>query len=807
MLAHLRYACRTLVKAPAFTAAVVATLALAIGADTALFTLINAILLKPLPGIADQARLVNVHARATAHGGITFQSFSHPNYRDLRGRQRALSGLAAFNGRGVSLGGPSGAELVGAQLVSGNYFAVLGTRPLLGRLLTDADDVAPGRSAVAVISHALWQSRFGSDPGVVGRTIALNGFPFTVVGVAPVGFHGHFVGFPFEVWVPLSTAAEAAPGEDLAARDSAWLELVGRLAAGVSPAQAQAALDPIAAAIAREHPGALRELGVDVLPMTGIDDSQRSGVLSFLAALQAAGLTVLLIACVNVAGLLLARGAARRREVAVRLALGASRGRLVGQLLTETVLLFALGGAAGIALAAWTADLLHAFQPSFPVPLRFDLGLDGRVLAFALVSTLVTAVLFGLAPALQTSRLDLVPALKNAAGRDGGRSRLRSVFVAGQIALSVVLLAGAGLLGRTLQRARSLDPGFDPRGVQTARLDLTLLARDETHGRAFYAGLAEAIAAAPAVEAVSLTRTVPLRSGSMTTQVQVDDPRASSTEPVAVAMNVVAPRYFQTLRLPLVAGRDFGAGDGPAAPRVAIVNQAFARRFWPGEDAVGRHLWRGKAALEVVGLARDSAYRRTGEAPAPYLYLPHAQNYSPRMTVLVRAKGDLAPVAARIRGEVGRLEKDLPVVESTPLAEAVAFALFPQRMLASIGGALGGLGLLLAATGLYGVVAYSVSRRAREMGVRAALGARGRDLMTLVLGEGLALALYGLVPGALLAVAAGWLLRRMLYGVSPADPFVLVVVALLLTAVSALASYLPARRASSVDPMVALREE
>ncbi|HEY3119455.1 MAG TPA: ABC transporter permease [Vicinamibacteria bacterium] len=805
MPAQVRYACRTLLKAPAFTAAAVLTLALAIGAHTALFTLVNAILLRPLPGIADPGRLVNVHVHATAPGGVRFGSFSHPNYRDLREQQRALSGLAAFNGRGVSLGGPSGPELVGAQLVSGNYFSVLGVQPMRGRLIADADDRAPGSSPVAVISHALWQRRFGGDPQAVGRPLTLNGFPFTVVGVAPVGFHGHFVGFPFEVWVPLSMAAQAAPGEDLMARQSGWLELVGRLAPGVTAAQAQASLAAVAAQLERDYPTTNKGLGVDLRPMTGIDDSLRPGVLSFLAALQAVGLAVLLIACVNVAGLLLARAATRRREVAVRLAVGASRADLVRQLLTETLVLFALGGLGGLAVAAWTADLLHAFQPSFPVPLRFDLRLDLRVVAFGLGSTLLTALLFGLAPALQASRVDLVPALKNQAAGGPGRSRLRGLFVAGQVALSVALLAGAGLLVRTLHRARSLDPGFDADGVQTARLDLSLLARDEAYGRAFYRRLVEAVQAAPAVEAVSLTRSVPLRgTGTLVTPVQVE---GRAGDPVAVGFNVVAPRYFETLRLPLVAGRDFRATDGPEAPGVAIVNQALARRFWPDQDAVGRRLQRGKAALEVVGVARDSAYGRPGEAPEPHLYLPHAQSFSPRMTLLARARGDLAPLAARIRAEVAGLEKDLPVLESTPLTEAVAFALFPQRMLATIAAALGGLGLLLAGTGLYGVVAYSVSRRAREMGVRVALGARARDLSVMVVREGFTLALYGLLPGLLLAVAAGRVLRSMLHGLSPADPLALGAVAALLAAVAGVASYLPARRASAVDPMVALRYE
>jgi predicted permease len=451
----LRYALRTLLRSRALTVTAVLTLGLAVGANTALFSLVNAILLRPLPGVADPGRLVNVHR--TAAGGTTFHSFSHPDYVELSERSGRFVRLAAFNGRGASLGTSGAPEVVGTQLVSGNYFGVLGVRPLLGRLLSEADDRVAGASPVAVVSHSLWQRRLGGDRGVVGRTIRLNGFPFTVVGVAPEGFQGHFVGFPFEVWVPLAMAAQAAPGEDLASREAEWLELVGRLQPGVSRPQAQAGLAAAMAGLAHDHPLTLRGASVDVRPMTGVDDSLRSGVVGFLAVLQAVGILVLLIACVNLAGLLLARAAGRARELAVRMALGAGQGALTRQLMAETLALFVLGGLAGVALASSSADLLHAFQPAFPVPLHFDLSLDLRVLAFAIAATVLTGVVCGLVPALHAGRVDILTGLKDARLAGTPRLRLRGLLVAGQVALTTLLLVGAGLFLRTLQTARSVD--------------------------------------------------------------------------------------------------------------------------------------------------------------------------------------------------------------------------------------------------------------------------------------------------------------------------------------------------------------
>jgi predicted permease len=807
-LRDLRLAARSWRRSPGLAAAAVVTLAAALGANTALFTLVNAVLLRPLPGVAHRDRLVNVHRRTA--DGTTFLGFSHPDYRDLRERTRALDGLAAFNGRGASLGDGAGAsELVGLQLVSGNYFEVLGVRPSRGRLLTDADDAAPGASPVAVLSHALWQRRFGGDPSVVGRTVRLNGFPFTVVGVGPEGFSGHFIGFPFEVWVPLAMTARAAPGEDLAWRDSDWLELVGRLAPGETLARGQADLAGVIASLAREYPGRHKGASADVRRTTGIDDSLHGAVVSFVAALQAAALLVLVIACVNLAGVLLSRAAARAREVAVRLALGAGRAAVVRQLVAETALLVVAGAAGGLVLAVWAADLLHAFQPGFALPLRFDLSIDGRVLAFTAGATALAAVLFGLVPAWQASGLDLVAALGAGRGGEGGtRARLRHALVVGQVALSMVLLVAAGLFVRTLQRARVVDPGFDLAGVSTARLDLSLLARDEANGRAFYDRLLERLAAEPGARSASLATSLPLRSlappvAAIHAETEPPLPEAG----LNVLYTTVSPSYFDTLRIPLRAGRTFVPADGPAARPVAVVNRALAERLWPGADPLGRHLRHATIDRVVVGVVGDTKVRRLTEDAPPQLYLPLAQSHSPRVRVLLRTDGDLALAAAAMRREAAALEKDLPVTDVAPLGDVLAFALFPQRMAGAISSALGGLGLGLAMTGLYGVVAWSVSRRMREMGVRLALGATRRDLVVLVLVQGMRLALAGIVLGALGGAVLAQGLRSLLPGVSPTDPGTFAGIAAAMGAVALLASYVPARRAAGVDPMRALRHE
>ena len=802
----IRRAARSLGRAPGSSVAIVLTLSLALGANAAVFAIVNAVVLKPLPGIASPDRLVNVHR--TDEDGSTFQSFSLPDYLDLRVRARAAADLAAFHGRGLAFGEPGSTELVGGQLVSGNYFAVLGTTPYLGRLLTDADDRVEGEAPVAVISHSLWQRRFGSDPGVVGHAVRLNGFAFTIVGVTPEGFRGHFVGFPFDVWVPLAMARQAAPQEDPHDRQSDWLEAVARIEPGLAAKAASQAIAVAAERVSGEQPAGSRRLGVDVRPLSGIDDSLRGPVLLFLGLLQLVATLVLLIAGVNVAGLLLARATAKRRDTAVRLALGASAPQVASQPLVESLLLSSLGAAGGLLVALWSRDILVGLLPQFPVPLFFDLDFDGRVLAFTALGTLVLAAVSSLAPALQAIRLDVVSALKDSQAGAGRPARLRRILATGQVALSMVLLVTGGLFLRTLERSRRLDPGFDPAGVYVTRLDLSLLARSEAEGRVFYERLLERVAAAPGVSSASLARSLPLGLGfgSLTTGVKLG--RTGEPEDGhPVDLTPVSPGYFATLRIPLVAGRDFGTTDDARATRVAVVSEAFARRFWPGGEAVGEVVRQGTVALRIVGIARDTAHRRLGEDPRLLLYLPLAQSYAPRQAVLVRATGDPASAAAVVREAVRILEPDLPLLESMPLRQFMAVSLFPQRLAGVITGAIGTLGLLLSMVGLSGVVALAVASRTREMGVRLALGARGADVVRLVLREGLGLALRGMALGLVAAVALAPALRSLLSGVGPQDPVAFLATSALLAACAFVATFVPARRAARVDPLQALRSE
>jgi predicted permease len=780
----IRHALRALARAPGFTLATAVILALGLGANAAIFGLHRA-----------------------AADGSSFHGFSYPDYADLRDRGRALAGLAAFNGRGFSLGEGEEAQLVGGQIVSGNYFAVLGTQPRLGRLIEAGDDHAVGAAPVAVLSHALWQRRFHGDPGVIGRTVRLNGLPFSVVGIAPPGFIGHFVGFPFDVWAPHSMAPPAT-GEDLRDRNSEWLELVGRLAPGRERGEAQAELASVMGALAREHPAPGKGFGIDVRPMTGVDDSLRGPVLGFLGLLQTVAGLVLLVAAVNVAGMLLVQAVARRKEIAVRLALGAGRGRLLRRRVVEMLLLFALGGALGLLLARWTSGLLRAFQPPFAIPLHFDVEPDLRVLAFTAALALAGGLLFGLFSAREASRLDLVSALKGAASVERPRQgRVRRLFVVGQVAASVMLLVGALLFARTLQESRRLDPGFDVDRVHVSRIDLSLRPRDDESARALHARLLESLAGAPGVAAVSLARSVPLGLGGLTTKVNVPGDGAGDGDGATVGWNAVTSAYFETMGIPLVAGRAFTAADGPRAPAVAIVNQAMARRFWPGADAIGQRFRREGRSVEVVGVARDSRYWRLGEELAVHAYFPLAQSRGTRTAILVRTSGDPAAMGRLVRDTVRSVDRDLPLLESMPLSRFVVVALFPQRLASAVTGLLGALGLLLAGVGLYAVVAFSVVQRTREIGVRMALGARADHIVRMVLGEGLRLAAIGTAAGLLAAGFAAPLLTSFLPGVSPSDPASFLGTAGLMLLLALVASAVPAWRAVRVPPLVAFRSE
>jgi predicted permease len=799
-LSEVRIAVRALGRSPGFALATVATLALALGANTAIFSLVDAVLLPPLPGVVEPGRVLNVFATAP---GEEHGSFSHPDFVDLRDRCEGVVDLAAFQGRGLSLGVDASTELVSGQLVSGRYFDVMGTRPSLGRLLGDADDRAPGASPVAVISEALWKQRFGGAADIVGRSIRVNGFPFTVVGVAEPGFRGHFVGFAHDLWVPLGMAAQAAPDETLARRDMQWLEVVARPFAGHGRQEAAGILASGGAALARERPDMNRERGVRSEPMTGIDSELRGPVVGMLALLQSAAAIVLLVACNNVTGLLLARATARERDAALRLALGARGWDLMRPHLAETLLLFGLAGAFAPLIGQLLAQSLVGLQPRFRIPLSLTPSTDWRVAAFGVTATLLAALATALVPALHASRLRPAPVLREGAQPGAPRSWLRHAFIVGEVALSVVLLVTAGLFVRALARARNLDPGFRPDGVRIVRLNLTLLGRTAEEASAFASTLLERMSTLPGVERAAVARRVPLGLGSLGSTVRLDGSGQPQSE-LAVDLNSVAPGYFATLGIPVFSGREFGTSDA-GVRRVAIVNQTLARRLWPGGEAVGRRLRQGTAELEVVGVVGDAATRRVGEAPRPQLYTLFSQSPAPGMALLVRTQDARAPAGMRevIRG----LEPNLPLLEEMPLREWAGFALTPQRLAGTVAGALGALGLTLSGVGLYGVVAFMVGRRRREIGVRMALGAREVDVMALVMREGLRLTLFGAGGGLVVAAAVAPLLRSFLPLVGSLDPPAYAGAAFFAVLVALLACWGPARLATRIPVSEALRAE
>jgi predicted permease len=825
-----RYGARALWKSPGFTLVAALSIALGIGANTAIFSLVNATLLRRLP-VQEPERLAYVFSGQP--GGL-YSTSSYPDYVDFRDRGGDLfRGLAARGGISASLGVGDGADLVTGSIVTGNYFEVLGVSAARGRTITPEDDRAPGAHPVVVLSHGLWQRRFGGGE-VVGREVGLNGQSFNVVGVLPAEYTGVDQGRADDIYVPMSMQAVMRPprggysGEMnpdlLKVRGNRWLFMIGRLKEGVGPEQAQAALAVVSKQLDQSYPETNNDRTVTVTRAEEGDPQSRGSLVSVAGLLLSVVGIVLLIACANVANLLLARGAARRKEMAVRLALGASRWRVVRQLLTESVLLSLLGGVAGLMLALWAIDLMKAAPPpAGALPIAPAFTVDLRVLGFTLALSALTGVLFGLAPALQASRPDLVPALKDeTVSLDRGRRfSLRSLLVVAQVALSLVLLVGAGLFLRSVSHARAIDPGFDAERLLVAQLNINLLRYTRAQGRDFYRQVVERVGALPGVEAVSLARVVALTGGGSTRGLLLEgqagegnDLRSEGASPSAgnqtVGVNVVGPNYLKTLGVPLVRGRDFSAADTEESPNVVLVNEAFAARHLAGQDPLGKRLSFNGARgpwHEIVGVARDSKYYRLGEARTPYVYLPLAQNHETGMALVVRASGEPAALSGAVRREVQSLEKNLPVTDARPMTEVIGAALYAARTGATMLTCFGLLALLLAAVGLYGVMAYSVSRRTREVGIRMALGARGRDVLRLVLGEALVLVACGVALGLAGAWAASRLLSGFLYGVSTTDPVAFIGTTAVLAAAALLACLIPARRATKVDPMVALRYE
>jgi len=805
---NVRYATRALRRSPLFATVSVLSIAIGVGATTGIVTLANTLLLRPPPGVRSPERVVALGRTTDGRG---FDTFSYPNFVDYRAAT-SLSGLAAIlvEPRSVSLAGPGGGEPVHMSAVSGNLFEVLGARTALGRFFTMAEDRAPGADPVVVLSHAFWKTRFDADSGIIGKPIVLNGSPFTVLGIAAEGFQGPFVLAP-DLWVPLTASTLLGTSASIfTQRQSVWLMGIGRLAPDAGIGQAQAELSSIAARLAQQYPDDNERHGASVTPATFFPGEIRGMIAGFMGVLLAVAALVLLIASTNVAGMLLARASARRREIAVRLALGASRGQIVTQLVIESLLVFAAAGAAGLLLARWMVDGLMALVPRLPVQLVFDPQLDWRVLTFALLLSLVTGVVAGIVPALQTTRPDLVPALRSSSGSTGTkqRLRLRSGLLVTQIAFSMLLLIVAGLFARGLTRAQSIDPGFDPRGVQIASMDLGLANYDSLAGRRVAATLLERARAIPGVQSAALTTMLPLDGGGMGLGTIAVAGRTPPDEREGWRMdwNVVTPGYFATMGIPIVRGRDFAESDRAGAGDVTILNEAFAAALFPGEDAVGRPVNNDGRVMTVIGVARNSKYRSLGESRRNFIYVPLSQRYMGRTHLLVKTAGTTA-VAAPIRRIVADVDPALPILRQQTMNEQTVTSLFPQRVALYVSGSLGVVALLLALLGIYGVTAYTVAQRTREIGVRVALGAQRTHVLGLVLRQGIVLAGIGVTVGSLAAYGATRLIGSMLYGVAPTDVVAFGTAAMLLACAALAASWFPARRAARVDPMIAIRSE
>jgi len=805
----IRYGVRTAFKRPGFMAIAIVTLALGIGANTAIFSLVNTVLLRPLP-VDHPDQLVEVYGTQQNGSSITLQSYL--NYKDYRDRNKVVTGLLAYRFAPMSLSHESSNERVWGYLVSGNYFDVLGVAPMLGRGFLAEEDKTPGAYPVVVMSYPCWQKRFAADQNIVGKTVTINGRTFTVVGVMPKGFIGTEVAFAPDLFVPMMMAKQIEVDSDwLDARLDDNMFVIGRLKPGVTRPQAESDFQSITLQLAREYPKENEGRGVSLRTPGLFLPSIRSSVVSFTAVLMAVVLLVLLLACVNLANLLLARATERRKEIATRLALGASRARLIRQLLTESVLLSIAGGAGGLLLAAWLTGLVANIKLPTDISLLFDLRLDWRVLIFALLVSLVTGIVFSILPALHASKPELVPALKDEASMGGfRRSHLRNALVVLQVALSLVLLISAGLIVRSLQAAQRMRPGFNPDNAVALSFDMGLQGYSEAQGREFQTRALERARAVPGVRSAAVAAYLPLSLNYNSTTVYIEgQPSLSASQLPQVVPDYVTPGYFETMQIPL-RGRDFNESENKKESRVAIINETFARRFFPSQEPIGRRFnFSGpeNPFWEVIGVVADGKYNSLGEEQQPAVFRPLLRDYTTSVTLVARANSDPRLVLSSLRREVQALDPNMPLYNVETLNEHMGVPLFPARVAATVLGSFGILALLLAAIGIYGVMSYVVAGRIREIGLRVALGAKRRDVLRLIVGQGMFLAVIGLTIGLMIAFAAARLLSSWLYGVSATDPVTFLAIAILLFVVAGLACFIPAHRATKVDPLVALRYE
>jgi predicted permease len=827
----LRYGARMLWKNPGFTLIAALTLSLGIGANTAIFSLIDAALLRTLP-VKDPGRLALFGTGADMGVSIGFpggraELFSYPFYREARSRNQVFSDVAAVQSLpnrvyGVVSGTGGDPEMLDARLVSGSYFSVLGVEAILGRAFTDADDQIPGGHPVAVASHAWWERRLGADPAAVGKTITIGSTVYTLIGVTPREFFGTTVGESPDIWIPLAMEEQVPPGWK--GRNNNLFQslyLIARLKPGVSINQAGVETNLLFKQALQEYAGSqpsperlrdIQQASVALTPAGRGLSQLRSQFSEPLQALMAVVGLVLLIACANVANLLLARGAARRKEFAMRLALGAGRLRLIRQLGAESVLLAALGGSLGVIIAWWGSQALVWMASTGPQPLPLDVSPNARILGFTLFASLLSAIIFGTAPALRATGFELIPALKDGAGDAAmTRSLLGKALVVSQVALSLLVLVGAGLFVRSLINLRNVDTGFNQQNVLLLQpaTDSVGYKEDDPRLSTLYRDVEEKVSAIPGVRAAAFSL-FSFNQGTWNNPITVKGDAPPVRETPFIINNVVGPGFFTAMNLPLILGRPFGPQDTKTSPKVAVISEEMARRFFP-QSPLGKRYRMGTSGegeeIEVIGVVKDAKYESLGEEPRPMAYYPYSQRNWYLGNFEVSFSGAPGAIVSAVRQAIKEVNRNLPIAEVTMFSKQVDRSLVQQKLIARLSSFFGLLALLLAAIGLYGVISYSVTQRTREIGIRMALGAERRNVQRLVLGQGAKLTLIGVLIG----LGAAWALTRwiesLLFGVSPTDRVTFVIIALLLMVVAMLACYIPARRATKVDPMVALRTE
>jgi putative ABC transport system permease protein len=815
IIQDVRYAGRRLRQSPGFTAIAITIMGLGIGANTAIFSIVNAVLFKPLP-YENPSELVRIFT--TEDDGEMPMVSSYPDFVDFRDREDLFSGAVAHTAMIVSLLNDDGAETVFVEYVSAAFFELLGLPPAMGRAFDSREDELGASEPVAIVGYQAWQRRYGGDPNIVGTTVRLNGHPITIVGVGPEDFSGSMLGFTMEFWLPWGTATliDADIRRMVQSRGSHSLSVTARLQPGVTVAQASTAMELLGHQLAEKYPDTNTDRNVITMAASDVRlhpfiDAVLYPVASLLMAMV--GL-VLLVACSNLANLLLVRASSRSREVAVRLALGATRRRLVSQLLAESTLLGVFGGAVGLVLAYWTANFITSFQPPVGFPIAVDLTLDGTVLGFTVVLSIATGVIFGLVPSLRASRPDVVSTLKDetrSLGRARRRFGLTNVLVVSQVGVSLILLIAAGLFLRGLITAQHVDPGFETTNAAVATVG-NMSGLGEGGEREFLRQLARRLEAHPDVRAVALADRVPLAASLQTRGVVVDGYELPpGVDALDTDYTAVTPEFFDVMGIPVFRGRAFTARDTETSPNVAIVSAAMARQIWGTEEVIGRRFrWEASEVIvEVVGVARDIKVRTLGEAPRRMVYVPFDQAGGNLLFVsaIAATSGDPSAMPEVFRREVKALNSSVPLFEAKTMQQHLGIILFAPRMAAFLLAGFGILALALATIGLYGVVAYSVAQRTREVGIRVALGADRGRVVSMVIREGMTMVGVGVVVGLVLSTLAMRPLAGVLHGVSAADPMTYAGVAIVLTVVALLASYIPARRASRVDPMVALRYE